>query len=122
MSSAALSVVLSEARISLRFNRMIVHEGASVLGLHHDQQLPKRDYSGVTNNLGRRVVEHRSGVGSDFVKKCKVTKLVYAEEFERIEEPSRGKSNSRLEANPQERTGPRGGQQHLEDKRIPWLG
>ena len=43
-------------------------------------------YIGVTNDLGRRVVEHRSGVGSEFVKKYKITKLVYAEEFELIEE------------------------------------
>jgi len=43
-------------------------------------------YIGVTNDLGRRVVEHRIGVGSEFVKKYKITKLVYAEEFELIEE------------------------------------
>ena len=43
-------------------------------------------YIGVTNDLGRRVVEHRIGVGSEFVKKYKVTKLVHAEEFELIEE------------------------------------
>jgi len=43
-------------------------------------------YTGVTNDLGRRVVEHRIGVGSEFVKKYKITKLVYAEEFELIEE------------------------------------
>ena len=43
-------------------------------------------YIGVTNDLGRRVTEHRSGIGSEFVKKYKVTKLVYAEEFELIEE------------------------------------
>ena len=48
-------------------------------------------YIGVTNDLGKRVIEHRTGVGSEFVKKYKVTKLVitklvYAEEFELIEE------------------------------------
>ena len=43
-------------------------------------------YIGVTNDLGRRVVEHRIGVGREFVKKYKITKLVYAEEFELIEE------------------------------------
>jgi putative endonuclease len=32
--------------------------------------------------VGRRVVEHRSGQGSEFVKKYKVTRLVYVEEFE----------------------------------------
>jgi putative endonuclease len=43
-------------------------------------------YIGVTNDLGRRIAEHRMGKGSEFVKKYKVTKLVYAEEFEQIEE------------------------------------
>ena len=43
-------------------------------------------YIGVTNDLGRRVVEHRLGKGSAFVKKYKVTKLVYAEEFDQSEE------------------------------------
>ena len=36
-------------------------------------------YTGVTNNLQRRVLEHRSGTGSQFVKKYNVFKLVYFE-------------------------------------------
>ena len=43
-------------------------------------------YIGVTNDLGRRVAEHRAGLGSEFAKKYKVTRLVYAEEFDQIEE------------------------------------
>ena len=43
-------------------------------------------YIGVTRDLGRRIAEHRSGKGSEFVKKHKATKLVYAEEFGQIEE------------------------------------
>jgi putative endonuclease len=43
-------------------------------------------YIGVTNDLGRRVAEHRAGLGSEFAKKYQVTRLVYAEEFEQIEE------------------------------------
>ena len=43
-------------------------------------------YIGVTNDLGRRVFEHRIGKGSEFAKKYRVTRLVYAEEFEQIEE------------------------------------
>ena len=43
-------------------------------------------YIGVTNDLGRHVTEHRLGQGSEFVKQYRVTKLVYAEEFEQIEE------------------------------------
>jgi putative endonuclease len=38
-------------------------------------------YVGVTNNLENRVWEHRSGVGSKFVKQYRVTRLVYAEEY-----------------------------------------
>ena len=37
-------------------------------------------YVGVTNNLERRVYEHRSGLIAGFTKKYKVTKLVYHEE------------------------------------------
>ncbi len=36
-------------------------------------------YTGVTNDLHRRVLEHKSGKGSTFTSKYKVTKLVYFE-------------------------------------------
>lgn len=36
-------------------------------------------YTGVTNNLQRRVVEHRTGKGGTFTKKYNVNKLVYYE-------------------------------------------
>jgi putative endonuclease len=36
-------------------------------------------YTGVTNSLQRRVLEHKSGTGSKFVKRYNVTKLVYFE-------------------------------------------
>ncbi len=36
-------------------------------------------YTGVTNDLWRRVWEHRKGVGSAFVRKYHVTHLVYYE-------------------------------------------
>ncbi|MGD0878348.1 MAG: GIY-YIG nuclease family protein [Anaerolineales bacterium] len=36
-------------------------------------------YTGVTNSLPHRVLEHKSGTGSKFVKKYNVTKLVYFE-------------------------------------------
>lgn len=36
-------------------------------------------YTGVTNNLARRVLEHQSGKGSVFTKKYNVNKLVYFE-------------------------------------------
>jgi len=36
-------------------------------------------YTGVTNNLQRRVLEHRSGKGSTFTVRYHLTKLVYFE-------------------------------------------
>jgi putative endonuclease len=36
-------------------------------------------YTGVTNNLARRVYEHKNGIGSGFVKRYNVDKLVYYE-------------------------------------------
>ena len=43
-------------------------------------------YIGVTNNLPARVFTHRSGTGSEFCKKWDLTRLVYAEPFDRIDE------------------------------------
>ena len=43
-------------------------------------------YVGVTNNLEQRVAEHRSGTGGAFTKRYHVNTLVYAEEYEWIEE------------------------------------
>ena len=36
-------------------------------------------YTGVTNNMQRRVLEHRSGKGSKFTSKYNLRKLVYME-------------------------------------------
>ena len=38
-------------------------------------------YIGVCNNLGNRLTLHRSGRGSEFVKKHSVTQLVYVETY-----------------------------------------
>jgi putative endonuclease len=41
-------------------------------------------YTGVTNNLQRRVIEHKTGQGGFFSKKYKIFKLVYFESGEGI--------------------------------------
>jgi len=42
-------------------------------------------YTGVTNNLKRRVYEHKEKMIDGFARKYKITKLVYYEVFEDIE-------------------------------------
>jgi putative endonuclease len=37
-------------------------------------------YTGVTNNLQRRVWEHKQKIGSEFTKKYNITRLVFFEE------------------------------------------
>jgi putative endonuclease len=39
-------------------------------------------YIGVTNDLRRRMEEHRLGMGSKFVKQYRVTRLVHVETFD----------------------------------------
>ena len=41
-------------------------------------------YIGVTSNLARRGAEHRDGIGSQFVRKYYLKRLVYAEEHSDI--------------------------------------
>lgn len=38
-------------------------------------------YTGVTNNIERRILEHREGRVQGFTKKYKIRKLVYVEQF-----------------------------------------
>jgi len=38
-------------------------------------------YTGVTNDLARRVNEHKRGLVSGFTRKYRITRLVYFEEF-----------------------------------------
>jgi putative endonuclease len=41
-------------------------------------------YTGVTNNLMRRVWEHKEGFGSTFTNRYRVEKLVYYDSYENI--------------------------------------
>jgi putative endonuclease len=41
-------------------------------------------YTGVINNLMRRVWEHKEGFGSTFASRYRVNKLVYYESYENI--------------------------------------
>jgi putative endonuclease len=43
-------------------------------------------YIGVTNDIIRRVEQHRAGLGSTFTRKYKVHRLVWYEEFADIQE------------------------------------
>ena len=43
-------------------------------------------YIGVTNSLQKRLIEHREGKGSSFVKIHGVCRLVYVETYERADE------------------------------------
>ncbi|MCZ4266143.1 GIY-YIG nuclease family protein [Erythrobacter sp. G21629-S1] len=43
-------------------------------------------YIGVTADLSRRIVQHREGKGSAFCRRYGLTRLVYAEEHDSIED------------------------------------
>ena len=43
-------------------------------------------YIGVTSNLAARVLQHRSGEGSAFCRRYKLTRLVLAEQHDSIDE------------------------------------
>jgi putative endonuclease len=43
-------------------------------------------YVGVTNDLARRVEQHRAGEGGSFTQKHRVNILVFAESFDEIDE------------------------------------
>lgn len=43
-------------------------------------------YVGVTNNLTKRVIHHKQGLGSKFTQKYRLHKLIYFEEYASIKE------------------------------------
>lgn len=46
-------------------------------------------YIGVTGNLDRRIIDHANGAGSDYCAKWNITRLVYFEEFQHIDDAIR---------------------------------
>lgn len=46
-------------------------------------------YTGVTNNLERRVAQHKAGKGGKFTSRYKIDKLVYYEDYSRIDDAIR---------------------------------
>ena len=43
-------------------------------------------YTGMTNNLERRVYEHKNGLFSGYTKQYKCTKLVYFENYDYVQD------------------------------------
>jgi putative endonuclease len=52
-------------------------------------------YTGITNNLMRRVREHKTGTGSGFTAKYKLGRLVYFERFDEFATQSSARSASK---------------------------
>jgi putative endonuclease len=50
-------------------------------GLHPRQCAERQLYIGMTNDLGRRMYEHREGLVAGFTKRCVIKTLVYFESF-----------------------------------------
>jgi putative endonuclease len=61
-----------------------MHTPKTYFRLHHDETDPRRSTTGVTNNLIRRVREHKTETGSGFAAKYKLDCLVYFERSEDI--------------------------------------
>ena len=43
-------------------------------------------YVGVTNDLARRIAQHKDGTASEFTRKYRMDRLVYSEEFSSVAE------------------------------------
>lgn len=43
-------------------------------------------YTGSTNNLEKRIIEHQSGLGANYTRKRLPVNLIYYEEYQRIDE------------------------------------
>ena len=75
--------------VSLRAERSSAKQSIKMLTKQYDVYLlinwnNKVVYVGVTNDLRRRVYEHRNGLTKGFTRRCRVTKLVYYEMCEEV--------------------------------------
>ncbi|MEX1253938.1 MAG: GIY-YIG nuclease family protein [Dehalococcoidia bacterium] len=75
-----LSVAKHLSVPSILTNRKDKDDGAHppLLRVHHGQR-SEDDYTGVTNNLERRVFEHKTKLHDGFTNKFNITRLVYME-------------------------------------------
>lgn len=55
----------------------------------------RRIYTGVTNNIGRRIAQHKAGKIEGFTQQYKINRLVHYEEFQYVEMPSAARKRSR---------------------------
>ena len=60
-----------------------MHGGRTYIMTNHSRGVL---YIGVTSNLAARVSQHRNGEGSDFCSRYNLTRLVFAEQHDRIGE------------------------------------
>jgi len=61
-------------------------DGTRRLGVHPDQQAARGVYIGVTADIVRRIWQHRNSLGSAFVRKYGLDRLVRVEAYPTIEE------------------------------------
>jgi hypothetical protein len=91
------SVILSRARISATVSKDLAspffrrHDLSENANANQDTQstyslVVPALYIGVTNNLARRIYEHKHGLVSGFTSKYPIHRLVYVEEFGRADE------------------------------------
>jgi putative endonuclease len=84
-TSPAANTAVARLDRAIQYRRKLANEGTLLLRLHTRQ--PNRRYAlhGVTNDLIRRVAEHKSKAAEGFTKRYDVERLVYFEIFEDIE-------------------------------------
>ncbi|MBX3003756.1 MAG: GIY-YIG nuclease family protein [Anaerolineales bacterium] len=78
-----------ESVVCLSESLLLCRCGAKNLLCLHPRQQTGTLYTGITNNLERRVLEHRQGLSDGFTKTYRVNLLLFYEEFDYIEDAIR---------------------------------